>query len=138
MKYKLKRLRDMIPLYLNGTLGKEKKILENSLEEFPQLKREFLEFSEIKNSYKEVKDESITDSNKIYKKILEKIEERKLLNPRKEYPERIKRFISSPILSWSIVIVELMVIALLFFFIYRKKWDIEPFLQNISLEGVGK
>jgi hypothetical protein len=137
MKYKLKRLRDMIPLYLNGTLGKEKKILENSLEEFPQLKREFLEFSEIKNSYKEVKDESITYSNKIYKKILEKIEERRLLNPRKEYPEKIKRFISSPILSWSIVIVELMVIAL-FFFIYREKWDIEPSLQNISLEGVGK
>jgi len=120
MKYKLKRLRDMIPLYLNGTLGKEKKILENSLEEFPQLKREFLEFSEIKNSYKEVKDESITYSNKIYKKILEKIEERRLLNPRKEYPEKIKRFISSPILSWSIVIVELMVIALLGFYLPRE------------------
>jgi hypothetical protein len=86
MKYKLKRLRDMIPLYLNGTLGKEKKIFENSLEEFPQLKREFLEFSEIKNSYKEVKDESITDSNKIYKKILEKNRRKEAIKSKKRIP----------------------------------------------------
>ncbi len=148
MKYKLKRLRDMIPLYLNGTLGKEeKKILENSLEEFPQLKREFDEFSEIKNSYKGVKNESISASNNIYKKILEKIEERKLLNPRKGHLENIKSFISSPIFSWGFAVFELIVIVLLFFYLPReaeyKTFSTEHFFRggekiNVVFESESK
>ncbi len=78
MKYKLKKLREMIPLYLDGTLPEEeKRIFEDAIEKIPELKKEFLEFLEIKNSYKEIESKLPPLSENLYKRISERIGERK-------------------------------------------------------------
>lgn len=144
MKYKLEELKEMIPLYLNGTLSEEEnRIFEDALNKIPELKKEFLEFLEIKNSYKEVQDELSPPSENLYKKISERIgagKESELPLSTKAYPMKIKKFLkdffTSPVFSWGLVAVELIFIFLLSFYLLREERYKTLTAQEHRKEGV--
>lgn len=128
MIYKFEELKEMIPLYLNGTLSEaEKKIFEEAIEKIPELKKEFLEFLEIKNSYMDIQKEVTPPSKNLYKKISERIgakKESETLSTQ-AYPEKIKEFFknlfSSSVFSWGLVVVELIVIFLLILYLPKEE-----------------
>lgn len=121
MTYKPDELRELIPLYLNGTLPQdERQKFEEALNKYPELRRELMEFSEIKDLYKEIKKEVPPPSELLYKRILSSIRseaEAVSASQKKGHIEQfqnfLKGFFSSPRVSWGIVAVQLVIILLL-------------------------
>jgi len=110
MTYKPDELRELIPPYLNGTLSQDKRQkFEEALNKYPELKRELMEFSEIKNLYKEIEEDIPPPSDLLYKRILSNIK----YEAETVSASRKKGFFSSPRLSWGIVAVQLVIILLL-------------------------
>lgn len=120
MTYNFDEVRERIPLYLNGRLSKkEKKKFEESLNQYPELKAELREFSEIKGTYKEIEEDISLPSDPLFQRVLENVRpQRHSLAPLKNpFAEKIlevlKWFFHSPRLSWGIVAVQLAIIFLL-------------------------
>jgi hypothetical protein len=121
MIYNPEEFKERIIPYLNGMLSeKEREVFEETLHQNPQLAKEFREFSEIKEVYKEMEGEFSIPSSHLYHQILEHIKsEKKPIRPIVgiEYMEKTKDFFNwiflSPRLSWGIVAVQLAVILFL-------------------------
>ena len=124
MNYTLENLRDMIPLYINGRLSEsEKKDFETALGKHPELSRELIEFKEINEGYKDIKQDAPSSSNDLYPRIIENIKKQKpkallsaapgLIN---QILRTLKSVFGSPQLSWSVVAVQLFVIISLLIF----------------------
>lgn len=121
MNYSPGKIRELIPLYLNGRLSeREKQEFEDSLNKYPELKHELEEFSEIKDVYKEIEHEIPIPSSVLYQRILRSIKpEAKLAltPPPKRYIEGLRDFLkslfSSPRLTWGVAVVQFAVILFL-------------------------
>ncbi len=122
MTYRPDELRELIPLYLNKRLSeKESQEFEEALNKYPELKRELMEFSEIKGSYKNIADEIPPLSDNLYERIITNIKSKPAMMPsvpgRKGYigqlQEFLKGFYYSPRVSWGAAVVLLVVILLL-------------------------
>ncbi|MFQ5901990.1 MAG: anti-sigma factor family protein [Thermodesulfobacteriota bacterium] len=120
MTYKPEQLREMIPLYLNGTLSEEeRRTFEDDLEDNPELKHELMEFSEIKGFYKTIEEEIPLPSENLYERVLHNIRSEPVSSvTRKEgYGDRlweyVRAFFFSPRFSWGLVAVQLGIILFL-------------------------
>ena len=121
MTYSLKELRELIPLYLNNQLSeKERKEFEDALHQYPELKSELKEFTEIKDIYKEIEKDVPLPSDALFQRVLKNIQPQiklSLVPEKNNYLEQIqgflKRIFHSPRLSWGIVAVQLAIILLL-------------------------
>lgn len=121
MTYSLEELKKLIPLYLNHQLsGKERKEFEDALHQYPELKSELKEFTEIKDIYKEIEKDVPLPSDTLFQRVLRNIKpepEISLFPAKKHYLEQIQDFLKwisdSPRLSWGIVAVQLAIILLL-------------------------
>jgi hypothetical protein len=121
MTYSLEELKGLVPLYLNDRLSeKERKEFEAGLSQYPELKLELKEFSEIKEIYKEIEKDVPLPSDALYQRVLKNIQPQirlSLVPGKKSYLEKIqdflKWFFNSPRLSWGIVAVQLAIILLL-------------------------
>jgi len=122
MIYNLDKLRELIPLYLNNRLSeKERKEFEKALDQYPELKLEFKEFSEIKEVYEEIEKEIPLPSGVLYQRVLKNIQPQiklSLIPEKKSYLEQIREFLKwvlgSPRVSWGIVAVQFAIILVLF------------------------
>jgi hypothetical protein len=122
MIYSFDKLRGLIPLYLNNRLSeKERKEFEESLGQYPELKLELKEFSEIKEICKEIEKEIPPPSGVLYQRVLKNIQPQiklSLIPEKKPYLEQIREFLKwvfgSPRISWGIVAVQFVIILLLF------------------------
>jgi len=124
MMYRIKKLRYWIPLYLNGSLSeRERQEFEDALDQYPRLKEELEEFSEIKEFYykdKEIKKDVSLPSDFLYQRIQRNIEYEKRPSPSffeegsiAKVLEFLKGLFSSPRLSWGIAAVQFAIILLL-------------------------
>jgi hypothetical protein len=121
MIYSLDKLRELIPLYLNQRLAENKrKEFEEALGQYPELKLELKEFSEIKEIYKEIEKEIPPPSGVLYQKVLENIQPQiklSLIPEKKSYLEQIREFLKwvlgSPRVSWGIAAVQFAIILAL-------------------------
>jgi len=121
MTYSLEELRELIPLYLNQRLSeKERRAFEDSLNQYPELKSELNEFSEIKEIYKEIEKDVLLPSDALYQRVLKNIQPQikfSLVPAKKSYLGQIqdflKRVLGSPRVSWGIVAVQFAIILLL-------------------------
>ncbi len=121
MTYSPDELKELIPLYLNKRLSeKERQEFEEALNKYPELRRELMEFSEIKDVYKNIADEIPPLSDNLYEKIITNIKSKSAMPSvpgRKGYigqlQEFLKGFYSSPRVSWGVIAVLLAVIMLL-------------------------
>lgn len=122
MIYSFDKLRELIPFYLNNRLSeKERKEFEEALGQYPELKLELKEFSEIKEIYKEIEKEIPPPSGVLYQRVLKNIQPQiklSLIPEKKRYLEEIREFLKwvfgSPRISWGIVAVQFAIILLLF------------------------
>ncbi len=117
MTYKHDELRELIPLYLNGRLSeKERQEFEDAVNSYPELKRELMEFTEIKDSYKDIEYEIPQPSDTIYKRIVSNVKSGTEVSAfkRKGYLEQIQGFLKglflSPRVSWGVVAVQVVII----------------------------
>jgi hypothetical protein len=121
MIYSFDKLRELIPRYLNNTLSeKEREEFEDTLNRYPELKLELKEFSEIKQTYKEIEKDVPPPSDVLYQRVLKNIQPQirlSLIPQRKGYLEQIQEFLKrvsgSPRISWGIVAVQFAIILLL-------------------------
>ncbi len=113
MTFDKNHLKEIIPFYLNGTLSEdEKKRVEEVLEKNPEMKRELLEFSRIKEVFD---NEPFPEPPAyIYRKIEDRIraEERSIL---KRLMAFLKSLYDSRTVSWGLVGVQAVFILFLFF-----------------------
>jgi len=121
MTYSLDKLREQIPLYLNkGLSEKERKEFEDALNQYPELKSELREFSEIKEVYKEIEKDTPLPSETLYQRVwnnLQPVMKRSSVSPKKDYWTEIRGFFKSlflsPRVSWGVVAVQFAIILLL-------------------------
>jgi len=121
MTYSLEELKELIPLYLNQRLSeKERRAFEDGLNQYPGLKVELKEFSEIQKIYKEIEKDVAMPSDTLYQRVLKNIQPQikfSLVPAKKSYLGQIQDFLKwvfhSPRLSWGIVVVQLAIILLL-------------------------
>jgi hypothetical protein len=122
MSYSPDEWRELIPLYLNGGLSeREKKEFEDCLHQYPELKRELREFSEIKDVYKGIEKEVSIPSHFLYQRILRKVESETVGSL--TFWVKIKNFFrnsfSSPRVSWGVAAVQFAIILLLLLNLFR-------------------
>jgi anti-sigma factor RsiW len=122
MSYSPDEWRELIPLYLNGRLSeREKKEFEDCLHQYPELKRELREFSEIKDVYKGIEKEVSIPSHFLYQRILRKVESETVGSL--TFWVKIKNFFrnsfSSPRVSWGVAAVQFAIILLLLLNLFR-------------------
>jgi len=121
MTYDPEELRDLIPLYLNGTLSEsEQREFESSIEEFPEVQRELQEFSEIKGIYNSVRDELPKPSEAVFDRIMKTVKEKTRVPGVSEelgLLEKLRSFFettfASPRVSWAVVAAQCAVILFL-------------------------
>src|SRR5512143_1885969 len=121
MTYSPDELRELIPCYLNHTLSEsERKAFEESLRQYPALKIEIEEFSEIRQSYEGIEKEIPPPSDVLFQRVLKKIQPQVRLSfipQEKGYREWIRNGLKwvfgSPRVSWGIVAVQFATILLL-------------------------
>jgi len=121
MTYSLEQLRELIPLYLNQRLSeKERSAFEHGLHQYPELKNELKEFSEIQESYKEIEKDIPLPSDTLYQRVLKNIQPQMkfTLVPEKrgylgQAQDILKRVFNSPRVSWGIVAVQFAIILIL-------------------------
>ncbi len=119
--YSPDELRELIPLYLNGRLSeRERQEFEQTLEKYPELKRELREFSEIKEAYKKVEHEIPLPSPNLYQRIWRNIQSEAKVSTAyvgKRYIEKLQEFLKglflSPRLSWGVAVAQFVVILFL-------------------------
>ena len=125
MTYDDKKLRELIPLYINGTLPeKKRREFEKKLEEYPELKNEYREFLEIKSSYVGIQQKLPQPSEAVFQRVMDGIKGKSKkaeisLEPGifSKLQEFISQFFASPRLSWAVATVQLVVILGLVTFI---------------------
>jgi len=121
MTYKSKKLRDMIPEYLNNSLSEqERQEFENSLKKYPDVEQEFLEFSEIKSAYKLVQEDVPIPSDAVFQRVMNTIKSEQktsVVSRKPGFLDLIRDFFgpafASPRVSWAVVGVQMAVILLL-------------------------
>jgi hypothetical protein len=121
MIYSFDKLRELIPRYLNNRLSeKEREEFEDTLNQYPELKLELKESSEIKEIYKEIEEDVPPPSDVLYQRVLKNIQPQirlSLIPQKKSYLEQIQEFLKwvsgSPRISWGIVAVQFAIILLL-------------------------
>jgi len=122
MNYSPDKIRELIPLYLNGRLSeKERQEFEDTLNKYPELKHEVEEFSEIKDVYKEIEHEISIPSSVLYQRILRNIKSDIKVSSaflKKGYIEKLQELLrgllSSPRVSWGFAAVQFAILLLLF------------------------
>ena len=122
MSYSPDEWRELIPLYLNGRLSeRERKEFEDCLHQYPELKREFREFSEIKEVYKGIEKEVSIPSHFLYQRILRKVESETVgsLTFLVKIKEFFRNSFSSPRVSWGVAAVQFAIILLLLVNLFR-------------------
>ena len=120
MTYNPEKLRDLIPEYLNGTLSKrEQTAFENSLDTYPDIKKEVQEFSEIKSAYNAMQDDLPSPSDAVFQKVMRRVRTKQKATAFNGLGllDRVQRFFeplfASPRISWAVVGVQMAVILLL-------------------------
>lgn len=123
MTFRSKALKEMIPMYLNGRLSElEKEELEKDLIKYPELKHELMEFSEIREIYKDIEEEMPPPSDILYGKIVRNIRSgNQEISFKKEGWKThvgavLKTIFFSPKVSWAVVAVQLAIILVLVVF----------------------
>jgi hypothetical protein len=137
MSYTLKKLKEMIPLYVSKRLSEsEKKDFEKALGQYPELTRELMEADEIKKSYQDIKEEAPSPSNALYDRILKNIKEENVKQPlfaKPGFMEQVLEFLkivfSSPKISWSVAAAQL-VIIIVFFIAFPAEKSFETLSEN--------
>jgi len=122
MSYSPDEWRELIPLYLNGRLSeRERKEFEDYLHQYPELKRELKEFSEIKEVYKGIEKEVSIPSHFLYQRILRKVESETVgsLTFLVKIKEFFRNSFSSPRVSWGVAAVQFAIILLLLVNLFR-------------------
>jgi anti-sigma factor RsiW len=141
MSYCPDEWKELIPLYLNGRLSeKERREFEDCLHQYPELRRELREFSEIKDVYKEIEKEVSIPSHFLYQRILRKVESETVESS--PFLVKIKEFFrncfSSPQVSWSVAAVQLAIILLLLVNLFRGDGYVTLTSEDIlKREGTG-
>jgi hypothetical protein len=141
MSYSPDELRELIPLYLNGRLPeKERSRFEESLDLYPELKRELTEFSEIREVYKEIEQEIPIPSPFLYQRILRRVEFE--TGEASAFLFKIKEFLrnsfSSPRVSWGIAAVQFAIILLLLVNLFKGDQFITLTSEDVlKKEGTG-
>ena len=121
MKSKPEELRELIPLYLNGRLTeRERQEFEDLLAKYPEVNRELMEFSEIRDACQEAGQTTPAPSKTLFHRILKNIESD---TKRSTLPVRngsrgdlwvwLRGVLVSPRTSWGIAAVQLAIILLL-------------------------
>lgn len=121
MRYKPDELKERIPTYLNGRLSEEERQeFEDAMNRYPELRRELMEFSEIKGIYKDIEREIPPISDNLYSRILTSIRsgtDKETVQQRKGYIEQLQEFFmglfASPRVSWGIVAAQVVIILFL-------------------------
>ena len=120
MTYDSKKLRDLIPEYLNGRLSKRDQTeFENGLDIYPDVKKEVREFTEIKSAYNTMQDDLPSPSDAVFQKVMRRIKpEQKAtafngLGVFEHMRHFFKPLFTSPRVSWAVVGVQMAVILLL-------------------------
>ena len=108
MTYSLEELKELIPLYLNNRLSeKERRAFEDGLNQYPELKVEFKEFSEIQKIYKEIEKDVPMPSNALYQRVLKNIQPQikfSLVPAKKSYLGQIQDFLKR-VFNFSAVVL---------------------------------
>lgn len=108
-----KRLKDLVPLYVNGTISEKDKItLEKAADKDPKLKKEIEEFSKIELIYDFM--EIPEPPHDIYENIVKNIERDKNGKKDNGFFKRIKNLLKMPNISWSLAFAEFLLIVFLF------------------------
>ena len=111
MNYEM--LRELVPLYVNGTISKRDKIiLEKAADKDPQLKKEIEEFSKIELIYDFM--EIPEPPPDIYENVVKNIKKDK--SDKKVYKlfKTITNLLKMPYVSWGLVFAEFLLIVFLF------------------------
>ena len=120
MTYDSKKLRDLIPEYLNGRLSKRDQTeFENGLDIYPDVKKEVREFTGIKSAYNTMQDDLPSPSDAVFQKVMRRIKPEQKATDFNGLGifEHMRRFFeplfTSPRVSWTVVGVQMAVILLL-------------------------
>jgi len=111
----------MIPQYLNKTLPEKERLeFELSLDKYPELKREFQEFSEIKSAYNAIQEDIPSPSDAVFNRVMNNVSSAKrasTVSGGLGFIEQIRRFFepifASPRVSWAVVGVQMAAILIL-------------------------
>jgi hypothetical protein len=123
MTYSFEKAKEMIPLYVSGTLSEEEKVkVKNALAAYPDLTREVKGFSEIQQAFTMLEDELTFPDDRLFDQILNRIEKTEKVSPRIEASDFLIRcrrrwdaLVESMQLSWAIVVIQACVILFLVF-----------------------
>jgi hypothetical protein len=129
MNYSYDKLRELIPLFLSNRLSeKEKKLVEEALNKYPELRHEIIEFSEIKEAYNELKKDIPSPSDQLYEKIKKRIQKEKkflLIIYLRGYINNYTKFLKDLFLpnriSWGIAVAEFIIILILVLSLLRNQ-----------------
>ena len=110
MTYNLDQLKEMVPIYLNGRLSnKERAAFDEGLERFAELKKELAEFSEIRQSYARVEQNTALDSDALFARIQDNIQKKEAHLPEQQsnawfqrLQQKLRDWYHAPALSWSL------------------------------------
>jgi hypothetical protein len=141
MSYSPDEWREWIPFYLSGRLSEsERKEFEDCLHQYPELKCELREFSEIKDVYKGIEKELSIPSRFLYHRILRRLES-ETLGPSTlliKIKEFLKGSFSSPRVSWGVAAVQLAIILLLLVNLFRGNGYVTLTSEDVlKKEGIG-
>ncbi len=111
----------MIPEYLNDSLSEqERQAFEKSLQKYPDVEQEFMDFSEIKSAYKLVQEDVPSPSDAVFQKVMNTIKAEQKASASSRQPglfDLMRNFFgpafASPRVSWAVAGVQMAVILLL-------------------------
>jgi len=121
MTSEIDKIRELLPLYVNGSLFKKQIAeVEAALEEHPELQEVLLDFEAIGKAYQSMEKETPALSNRVYPKILNNIRPqvenngwlmiRNLIRPTGEF---FTWMFGSPKVAWGFAAVQLVIIVVL-------------------------
>jgi hypothetical protein len=118
-KYTPEKIRDMIPMYLNGTLSKDQiQSFEESIRFYPDLQKELEEFSDIQSVYHRMEKDVNPTSDLLFDRILKNIQAdaQPTLEKNKNRVfhtlfQSFAEWFHSPKVAWVVAAVQLVLIA---------------------------
>lgn len=133
MTSSIQQLREMIPLYLNGSLSEQQtRDFLQEISKHPELEHELAEFSDINDAFESMP--MPDDAN--FDALFEKIDTTAVKAPssaptkKENYIDNLKQWLVNPFVSWGVALAQFMLVALILFNAAPEKTDIR--YQSLS------
>lgn len=143
MTSSIQQLRDMIPLYLNGSLGKKQATeFLQQIRSHPELEQELAQFSAINDSFEQIDipDEAQFDglftrveANIVQQHVNERVHPEQQQSGLHRWQEKFRELFVNPFVSWGVALAQFVVLALVILYIQPEQKDIR--YQSLSHSG---